>query len=771
MSDTVARLLLRWRFLTSFILVAIAVWLSTAMGTFTFNTDFRMFFDADDPLLVSYESMEKEFTQSYTQVFILETKTGDLFTAERLAAIQSLSDDTWRIPFVTRVISIANHQHTSADGDDLWVEELFDEPEKYDAATLARVKNIILNEPELQNRVIDDRGQIALVIAYLDIAQGQETEKPTVMKASRKLVAEFEQANPDIGVQISGQLAVDANIVEIAERDSAQVESVMMLCLLVLLAIFLRSFAAVLAGFAIMFTSVLAATGFLSMVYGDFNGINLSTPYIVYMMAILDAVHIISAYFNRLTQGMDKFSAMQDSLSKNLEALLITSLTTAAGFLAMNFADSPPFREFGNATAFGVIFAFLCSVTLLPAILLLFPAKKMKTPPVSGLVAIVQRNFKARSGWYLPIGWVLIAIMIPAALLNSPNHHAMSAFHTDAPIRVATEYLDEQGFGSDIVDFLLRAENEGDIVDPKFLQAVDGFVSWLEQQPEVLKVSGFHTVIKRLNKSMHGDDPNYYRIPDDRKAAAEYVLVYESSVPEELDLQDSVNADKSALRISAMLNMLSSKDLLAFNERALNHLDALQPDITAHESSSPPLMMGYIAQTNIISMLNGCLFVAVFVCAAMIISFRSVKLGLLCMIPNLLPAIVAFGICGLLIGEIDMGTAMIFSMTLGIVVDDTIHFVVSYRRLRKQDGLSPQDAVHESYSLVGRAIIITSLVLCIGYLIPVFTAELRMNVQMYSLTIVCIATAMIADLFFLPALLVKTDTEGNVTTNASGQNQ
>ena len=171
MSENVARQLIRWRFLLSFVLVAIAVWLSTAMSTFTFNADFRIFFDADDPLLVGYESMEKEFTQSYTQVFILKAQKGDLFTAERLAAIQSLSDDTWRMPFVTRVISVANHQHTSAEGDELWVEELFDEPENYDAATLARVKNIIINEPELQNRVIDKQGQIALIIAYFDIAQ------------------------------------------------------------------------------------------------------------------------------------------------------------------------------------------------------------------------------------------------------------------------------------------------------------------------------------------------------------------------------------------------------------------------------------------------------------------------------------------------------------------------------------------------------------------------------------------------------------------------
>jgi len=757
MTQTLATQLLRWRYLLSIILIAIAAWLTSAMGSFGFSADFRIFFDDDDPLLVAYESMEKEFTQSYTQIFVLESERDDLFSQKKMDGIQWFNERAWRLPFATRVVSVANHQHTSAEGDDLWVEDLFDFPAEYSDQQVAHARDIVLNEPELVDRLINDRGDIALVIVYLDIAEDQQHEKPAVMVASRELVEEFQSLYSGFKVQISGQLAVDASITEIAERDAVNVELRMFICLLVLLAFFLRSIAAVVAGLAIMLTSVAAATGFLGMVYTDFNGINLSTPYIVYMMAILDCVHILSAYFSRLNMGMDKFSAMHDSLTKNIEALFITSITTAAGFMAMNFAESPPLREFGNATAFGVMFAFLCSITIIPAIMLLLPAKKVTRPPVAGLVGLSQRLFKSHSQWYLPIGWLVIAIMVPSALLNSPNHHSMSAFHEDAPIRVATEFLDEELSGTEMIDFLVRASGPGEIVDPEFLQTVDGFVSWVETQPEVLKVSGFHQVIKRLNKTMHGDEQAYYRIPDDRRAVAEYLLVYESSIPEELDLQDNINIDKSALRITVMLKMLSSTDLLAFNQRVLDKLETLKPGIVDFESSSPPLMMGYVAQSNIVSMLWGCLFVAAFVCISMIIAFRSVRLGMLCMIPNLLPAIVAFGICGLLIGEIDLGTAMIFSMTLGVVVDDTIHFVVSYRRLRIDGGLSPQAAVHETYSLVGRAIIITSLVLCIGYMIPVFTAELRMNVQMYALSVVCIATAMIADLFFLPALLIKTD--------------
>ena len=343
-----------------------------------------------------------------------------------------------------------------------------------------RIKNIVLAEPELKDRLITQMGNISLVIAYLNISEQQQDQKPQVMQASRDLAEQFTQRYPSMSIQISGQLAVDANIVEIAERDAVNVELRMFLCLLVLLAFFLRSIAAVVAGLIVMLVSVIAATGFLGLVYTDFNGINMSTPYIVYMMAILDCVHILSAYFNRLNEGMDKFSAMKDSLAKNMEALFITSLTTAVGFLAMNFADSPPFREFGTATAFGVMFAFIASITLLPAFMLLLPAKKVDRPPVSGLVNYCQNLFKRHGKKYLSIGWLVIAVMVPAALSNITNHESMSAFHKDAPIRVATEYLDQELSGSELIDYLLRSSGPGNIVEPEFLRNVDQFAQWLD---------------------------------------------------------------------------------------------------------------------------------------------------------------------------------------------------------------------------------------------------------------------------------------------------
>ncbi len=754
---SIVAVLLRWRYLLSAVMIGFSVWLATGIGALGWAVDFRLFFDEDHPVRISYENLEREFTQSYTLLFIVEAESGDLFTAQRLQAIEDVTAAAWRLPHVSRVISLANHQHTTAEGDELWVEDLLDEPARFSDADIARTRRIALAEPELVGRLISADGTVATVTAYLSLTSEQDAEKGPLLIESRELAAELGARYPGLRIRIAGQLAVDAALIEIAEADSARVESLMFLALMLLTGFLLRSWIAVVGVLSVIMLSAVAATGFIGFFYGSFNGINVSTPYIVLLMAVLDCVHILSAYFARLNAGDHKHEAMRHSLHKNLEALVITSITTAAGFLAMNFADSPPFRQFGTATAFGVMVALVVSVTVLPAIVLLFPARAPGKPPVAGIVRWVQTAFASHSRLYLPLGLLLMAVMLPLALTNKPENHALDAFKKDSPVRVATEFLDEHLAGSDLLDFMLGAGAPGEIVDPDFLRSVDRFSRWLEQQPEVNKVAGFHSVIKRLNRTMHADLPDFYAIPDDRRAAAEYLLIYESSVPEELDLQDSINIDKSALRLNVMLRRLSSSEMLEFRERALNRLQAAHPEVKSVNASSPTFMFAYMGQTNIYSLLEGCLYVALFVCVTMMIAFRSVWLGLLCMIPNLMPVIVAFGLCGLFIGVVDFGTAMLFAMTLGVVVDDTVHFVVGYRRFRVEQGMSQAAAVHETFSLAGRAIIITSLVLCVGYAIPAIFAELQMNVQMYTLSIVVFFTALIADLFFLPALLVKTD--------------
>lgn len=751
-----ADLLLRWRYAFSILIFLFCAWTLTDVDELGFATDYRIFFDNDDPMLMANEEIEAEFTKSYTLIYLVEALQGDLITPGHLQALQELAGASWRLPYVDRVNSLSNYQHTTAEGDNLWVEDLLDEPGDYDARQLQRVRDIVLNEPEIVGQLISEDARVSMVLMYINLPQNADADKRELVRLARQLAADTEAAYPSLKLRLSGQLAMDHAIAEVAERDSVNVESRMFMVLLLLLAVLLRSVTGTAASLAVMLGSVAATAGFLNKAYGDFNAINLSALYIVVMLAILDAVHVLAAYYSRLTEGLNKQQAMRASLEKNLEALFITTLTTSVGFLAMNFSESPPFREFGTATAFGVWVALGLTLTLLPAIVLLLPARPRRNPPVTGPVRWLQGLFPRFQHWYIPVSALVLVVMVPAATLNESNDQLLEYFYPEEPVREAAEFAERHLAGASFLQFSLRSERAGGVSEPEFLHATDDFVSWLEQQPEVLHVSSFSKVIKRLNRTMHGDDPQWYRIPDDPRASAEYMLVYESNVPIELDLLDAVSVDKRALRVTAYLRELSSLELLGFNDRA-NRWLAGEQRFTETLSSSPALMFAYVGEANIDSMFKGGILAALFICLSMMVAFRSVKLGLLGMIPNLMPAVIAFGLCGLVVGEINLGAAMVFSMTLGIVVDDTVHFVVSYRRLRREHNAEPFAAVHDSYALVGRAVIITSLVLCIGFMVPVLFAGLKANVLMYGLTIVCVAAALITDLFLLPAMLVRMD--------------
>lgn len=758
MADSLAATLVRWRFPFSLALLMLCAWLVVGVGQPGFATDYRIFFDEDDPALQAYEKIEREFTKSYTLLYLVEAREGDLFTPRRLAALQDLTARVWRLPRILRVNSLSNYQHTHAEGDELWVEDLLDHPADFDPQQVARVRRIVMNEPELRGKLVSDDGRVSMVVATVRLDREQDAEKRQLVAQARELAGAFESDYPDLKLRLNGQLMVDHAIAEVAERDAVQVEFNMFLALIALITWFLRSVGGTVATMAVMLGSVAAAAGLTTLLYGDFNAINSSSLYIVLMLAILDSIHVLAAYYHRLAEGRNRREAMHDSLRKNLKALFLTTLTTSVGFASMNFSASPPFREFGTVTALGVWVALGLTLSVLPALVLLFPARGRSHPPVSGLVRRLQEWFPRRQGLYLPVGLVAVALLLPAALLNEADDRLIDAFYEDEPIRESAVFAEKHLAGYSFIDFMLPAGGAGGVTEPRYLAAVDDFVDWLERQPEILHVSSFTRVIKRLSRTMHGDDPAFYRIPDDRRETAEYLLVYESSVPPELDLQDSINIDKSALRVTAYVKSLSSRELIGLKGRADDYLNGVQA-VHGHSASSPALMFAYTGQENVRSMLQGCVLVAAFICLTMIVAFRSVKLGVLCMIPNLMPAILAFGLCGLFIGEINMGAAMVFTMSLGIVVDDTIHFVVSYRRQR-DSGSDPQQAVHESYSLVGRAIIITSLLLCIGFVIPILFAGLKMNVMFYSLALACVIGALLADLFFLPAMLVRIERAG-----------
>ena len=457
----------------------------------------------------------------------------------------------------------------------------------------------------------------------------------------------------------------------------------------------------------------------------------------------------------RCAQGKSKHDAIVYSLQLNMMPIFITSVTTAIGFLTMNFADVPVFADLGNLTAIGVMLAFVFSVTMLPAMLMLLPMRvgrlsESKSDRMERFGDWVIVNHKR----ILPFTLVFVVAAVSASFLNEINDVATRYFDETTEFRQSTDFQQEHISGMSTVDFGLFTGKESGLNDPQVIRVIEDFSNWLRQQPEVDHVSTISDTYKRLNKNMHADDESYYRLPEEQELAAQYLLLYEMSLPYGLDLNNQLNIDKSATRIMATLKNLGSKEFTNFEARALQWFEDNAPAVKA-TTGSPALMFAHIGENNMNSLLRGTVLALILISGLLVFALRSWRMGAISLIPNLLPAGIGYGIWGIYSGEINMGLSVVLSMALGIIVDDTVHFLSKYRHARVQ-GDNAEQAVRYAFSSVGRALWITTLVLTIGFSVLTLSS-FALNADMGLLTAIIIVTALAVDFLFLPAFLMVFD--------------
>jgi predicted RND superfamily exporter protein len=306
--------------------------------------------------------------------------------------------------------------------------------------------------------------------------------------------------------------------------------------------------------------------------------------------------------------------------------------------------------------------------------------------------------------------------------------------------------------GIDTLAYSLDTHRANGIHEPQYLSAMASFVDWLQQQPEVVHVDSIIPLLKSLNRSMHGDVPEWYRVPEEPDLVSQYLLLYEMSLGFGQDLSNQIKADKSASLINLRLRVDKAKEIIDLDQRAQAWLAKNAPELSTH-GASISLMFAYLGKNNIENMMIGNYWIIGMMVVTLIIGFSSFRFGLLSLLPNLSPAVIALGIWYLLDGEINIAVAVVFSVTLGIVVDDTIHFINRYLEITRSGIASGADAVRLTLNSVGNALVITSVVLASGFAV-LGLSDFNVNAalgQMVSLTIIM---ALLFDLAFLPALLV-----------------
>ena len=745
----------RWWIILATLLLVIA---AGSGGRFIgFSTDYRVFFSEENPELQAFEALQDIYTRNDNVLFAIAPEDGEVFTRETLAAVEEFTTAAWQIPYSLRVESITNYQHTWADGDELIVEDLVQNASSLSDDELARIKDIALSEPLLINRAISPAGHVTGVNVTINLPGKSHEEVPEVVSFVRNMAQELELNHPQLRVYLSGIVLLNNAFNEASQNDMSTLVPLMFLVLIVAMGLLLRSFSGTFSTVLVIGFSMVTAMGL-----AGWSGILLtppsaSAPTIILTLAVADSIHVLVTLFHEMRRGRSKREAIIESLRINLQPVFLTSVTTAIGFLSLNFSDTPPFHDLGNMVATGVIAAFFYSVLFLPAMIAVLPVRVRAK--VNGTYAFMDRfgdfvvTNRNRLFWGMAAVIVVFVVSVP---LNSLDDQFVAYFDKRYAFRTDTDYIVDNLSGLYLTEYSLGAGEEGGVSNPAYLRKLEEFADWYRQQPGVLHVFTLTDIMKRLNKNMHGDDPAFYRLPEERDLAAQYLLLYEMSLPYGLDLNNQINLDKSATRFTVTLSNLTTQEMLSMEESAQEWLRANAPVSMQVPGASTTIMFSHITQRNLRSMLGGSSTALVLISLILILALRSVKTGLLSLVPNLTPAAMAFGFWGLAVGRIGMGTSIVAAMTIGIVVDDTVHFLSKYRRARRELGMSAEDAVRYSFHTVGTALWITSLILIAGFFVLTFSGFL-MNSQMGVLTAITIAFALAADFLFLPPLLMWVD--------------
>ncbi|MGC1507909.1 efflux RND transporter permease subunit [Ketobacter sp.] len=738
--------------------------LASALPRTQITTDFEEFFPDQDENLVAYHGLQSTYTNVDNVFIAVAPKSGNVFSAETLSILQDITEQAWQLPYSQRVDSITNFQHTIAEDDDLLVEDLVTAPAPNSPEKLAGIRQIAVNEPQLVNRLISPDAKMAGINVIVNFHQ--EADKGAaiklVVKSTREFVKSLKTKYPQADFYLVGKVMSNNAFKEATLYDMKNLVPLALLVALVCIAGFmfvasgsiLTSLSGTFATLVIIVTSVLAAMG--AMV---FIGISVSPPVanaptMILTLAIADCMHLLATYFQNRQAGQDKRAAMENSLHLNYQPVMLTSLTTIIGFLSLNFSASPPFRDLGNVVAVGVFAAWVFSVVLLPALVMVLPFDIKPGKQKSGGNNDWLANFviKRRLPIFIITG---AAVLFSTSFIfnNRLNDVWAEYFDTRTEIRQHADYVRYHLTTNNTISYSLDSQEEGGISNPAFLQTVEQFSDWLSAQPEVLHVTTYTDIMKRLNKTMHNDDPAWYKIPDQRELAAQYLLLYEFSLPFGLDLNNLLNSSKSSTRITATVRDSSTDSILSLQRRSQDWMKEHAPKSLYHPGTSSDIMFAHMGYSNIRSMLEGAFIALLIISVVLGFALRSLKFGLISLVPNLIPAAVGFGIWGLTVGQIGLGLSAVAGMTLGIVVDYTVHFISKYLRAKREQNLSEPDAIRYAFRTVGTALFVTTIILTANFGVLAFS-DFRLSADMGLLTAITIVVALIIDFFFLPPLLM-----------------
>ena len=753
-----AKLLIKYRYLSIGLVLIVVCLLATGLTKLTFNPDLETYFPEGHPAVIRYNEIDDMFIPTDNLIIAVHSNEGTLFNGDSLKVIEELTKKSWTIPYSVRVDSLTNYSYVKSVNDDLIVEPFIEEAEKKSIEFFEKRENLVAGEDIIYKSLISEDKKTSVVSIIVDPpGPNKEDQNSELINYILGFIEPIKESNENLDIRLLGNPYLDYISPRIVKAEMPVVMPLMLLLIFFIVFLMIRSYVAVLATFVVILMSLIATFGSIGILGSPLNQMVTTIPILIITLALADCIHLFSIYFQNRVKGISSKESMEKSLEMNIQPLFLTTISTCIGFLCLNFIEVAPLRDFGNAVAIGIGFAFIFTIFFIAPIVSFFEVKTASKVTKQTRFSTSVGSFILKNGNKLIFSITsisfLILLCIPMNELDeNPTQmyaEGFTSFSSD------TLWLDEKLSVTFPVNFLATNE-EGQVSDPDFLKILDKFSVWLEEREQVNHVTSLANNMKNLNKSMHGDDPEWKKIPENADLSAQYLFFYEMSLPMGLDLNSSISQDRKSTKISATLKDMSANEFKEFNNEVLGYLQQNNLENMISEPSSFRVIFTYMVEAIVNSLLYG-LFIGILLITLIIgLFFRSYLLPTLSIFPNILPIGMGFGLWGLFVGDVGFMVAVGMGSTLGVIVDFTVHFLSKYELARKEFKKSVEESVIYSFETVGFALIIMTVVLALGF--SVLNLVTFIPIQDFAkFSVICFIGGLIINFLFLPNLLMKFD--------------
>lgn len=752
--DVIVSWLYRWRIPVVVFVLLGAVWFAPAADLTSIDNDLTAWVSKDDPVYRVYDRFRAEF--GGTRNLIIAVESDRIFTPDGLRFLDEVTQDIERVDLVARVQSLATANivrplpPTADDDGGIEVTPILEGRLGSDAdAGLVRAD--ALDDPLLRGDLVSEDGTVAAIVVTFD-EDRIDKERATVIADIKALV----QARLPAGFEAhyNGSLEISETYNRVTVANTQNLTPPIMLITLVALYAMFRSIRKTLLIAVAIGVSVLWTLGLYAALGFSFNVLTSMLTPLVVVLAIADDVHIVQHFDHELRVSGSKEQAFRSSISHLFAPLLGASGTTALGMLSLATSDVVAVQTFGIGAAVGIMVDFVLSLAFVPALLTF--VRPDPTPPPQETWFIGPLRRVGAFAYTRPVP-VLIVMAIVAVVtgfgitrLRVDTNH-INFFAANHPLTRSASVIDQQIGGIYSFNVLLEGEPES-LRTPAALARIDQLSRALESLPHVRKVVSVADYVKRVHQQLNGGDRAASFVPESAEAIAQELFVFGLSDEGRVELERVVASDYSRAQISVKLASMSS-DLL-FNQ--INEAERLANAAFAGSGITPTVtgagrifatLDHYLVTSQISSF--GTAFVTVF--AVIFIVFRSARFGVLGIVANIFPVLVVFGLMGWMDISLNVATVMVASVTLGIVDDDTIHFIGRYRR-EVAGGLSTFDAVQTAAMHEGRAALTTTIINALGYTV-LMMSEYRPTAWFGSLLALSMVVAFIAEVLLVPAII------------------